>query len=61
MVTRSSIAEHVWDFNFEWNSNVVDVYINALRKKLEAEGEPRIIHTMRGVGYCLREDHVPKR
>ncbi len=55
VVTRSSIAEHVWDFNFEWNSNVVDVYINALRKKLESGGEPRLIQTVRGVGYSLRK------
>ena len=54
VVTRSAIAEHVWDFNFEWNSNVVDVYINALRKKLESGGEARLIQTVRGVGYSLR-------
>ncbi len=54
VVTRSAIAEHVWDFNFEWNSNVVDVYINALRKKLESGGEDRLIQTVRGVGYSLR-------
>ncbi len=60
-VTRSSIAEHVWDYNFEWNSNVVDVFINNLRKKLEAEGEKRLIHTVRGVGYALRELHAEER
>jgi len=54
VVTRSAIAEHVWDFNFEWNSNVVDVYVNALRKKLESGGESRLIQTVRGVGYSLR-------
>lgn len=54
VVTRSAIAEHVWNFNFEWNSNVVDVYINALRKKLESGGEARLIQTVRGVGYTLR-------
>jgi len=54
-LTRSSIAEHVWDFNFEWQSNVLEVFVNALRKKTEAAGEPRLIHTVRGVGYVLKE------
>ncbi len=54
-LTRSSIAEHVWDFNFEWQSNVLEVFVNALRKKTEADGEPRLIHTVRGVGYVLKE------
>lgn len=60
-VTRSSIAEHVWDYNFEWNSNVVDVFVNNLRKKLEAEDEARLIHTVRGVGYALRLPHAEER
>jgi DNA-binding response OmpR family regulator len=55
-LTRSSIAEHVWDFNFEWQSNVLEVFVNAMRKKTEAAGEPRLIHTVRGVGYILKED-----
>jgi len=55
VLTRTSIAEHVWDFNFEWQSNVVDVFINILRKKLEEKGEPRLIQTVRGVGYVLKE------
>jgi DNA-binding response OmpR family regulator len=54
-LTRSSIAEHVWDFNFEWQSNVLEVFVNALRKKTEADGEPRLIHTVRGVGYVLKD------
>ena len=55
VLTRTSIAEHVWDYNFEWQSNVVDVFINALRKKTEDGGEPRLIQTVRGVGYVLKE------
>ncbi len=55
LLTRTSIAEHVWDYNFEWQSNVVDVFVNVLRKKLEEGGEPRLIHTVRGVGYVLKE------
>lgn len=60
-VTRSSIAEHVWDYNFEWNSNVVDVFVNNLRKKLEAENGTRLIQTVRGVGYALRESDAEER
>lgn len=56
VLTRTSIAEHVWDYTFEWQSNVVDVFINALRKKTEEGGEPRLIQTVRGVGYVLREE-----
>jgi DNA-binding response OmpR family regulator len=55
VLTRTSIAEHVWDYNFDWQSNVVDVFIAAVRRKLEEQGEPRVIHTLRGVGYVLRE------
>jgi DNA-binding response OmpR family regulator len=55
VLTRTSIAEHVWDYNFDWQSNVVDVFIAAVRRKLEEQGEPRLIHTLRGVGYVLRE------
>ncbi len=55
VLPRTAIAEHVWDMNFEWNSNVVDVFVNSLRRKLEEAGEPRILQTVRGVGYSLRE------
>ena len=55
VLSRTSIAEHVWDYNFEWQSNVLDVSVNNLRKKLEEGGEPRLIHTVRGVGYVLKE------
>jgi DNA-binding response OmpR family regulator len=55
VLTRSSIAEHVWDHDFDSESNVVDVFVNVLRKKLEAGKEPRLIQTVRGVGYVLKE------
>ena len=55
VLTRTSIAEHVWDYNFDWESNVVDVFVGTLRRKLEEEGEPRLIQTLRGVGYILKE------
>jgi DNA-binding response OmpR family regulator len=55
VLSRTSIAEHVWDYDFDWGSNVVDVFVNQLRKKTEENSEPRLIHTVRGVGYVLRE------
>jgi DNA-binding response OmpR family regulator len=55
VLTRTSIAEHVWDYNFDWQSNVVDVFVNGVRRKTEEQGEPRLIHTLRGVGYVLKE------
>jgi len=51
---RTEIIEHVWDSNFDSETNLVEVYINRLRQKLAAEGSPRIIHTVHGVGYCLK-------
>jgi two-component system, OmpR family, copper resistance phosphate regulon response regulator CusR len=55
-LSRTSIAEHVWDVHFDSDSNVIDVYINMLRKKLSPSDEKRLIHTIVGVGYVLRED-----
>ncbi|MFB9526976.1 response regulator transcription factor [Nonomuraea roseola] len=54
VLTREQILEEVWGFDFEPSSNSLDVYVMYLRRKLEAEGEPRLIHTVRGVGYVLR-------
>jgi DNA-binding response OmpR family regulator len=54
VLTRTAIAEHVWDYNFDWQSNVVDVFVNGVRRKTEGNGEPRLIHTLRGVGYVLK-------
>ena len=47
--------EHVWNYDFEGESNVLEVYVRYLRNKLEANGEPRLIHTVRGAGYVLKE------
>jgi two-component system, OmpR family, response regulator MprA len=55
VLTRSTILERVWDYDFGRDSNVLEVYIGYLRRKLESEGEARIVHTVRGVGYVLRE------
>ncbi|GAA1740979.1 response regulator transcription factor [Nonomuraea bangladeshensis] len=54
VLTRDQILSEVWGFDFEPTSNSLDVYVMYLRRKTEAGGEPRIIHTVRGVGYVLR-------
>ncbi len=56
VLNRSLIAQHVWDYDFDSSTNVIDVYINYLRKKVDADFTPRLIHTVRGAGYVLRED-----
>lgn len=53
---RVSIAEHVWDIDFDSESNVIDVYINMLRKKIDAPFSKKLIHTVVGVGYVLKEN-----
>jgi len=53
---RVSIAEHVWDIHFDSESNVIDVYINMLRKKVDAPFNKKLIHTVVGVGYVLKEN-----
>ena len=55
VLTRDQLLEAVWGYGFDGESNVLDVYVGYLRQKLEANGETRIIHTARGVGYALRE------
>ena len=54
MLSRSQIYEAVWGYDFGESSNSLGVYIGYLRRKTEAGGEPRLIHTVRGVGYVLR-------
>jgi two-component system response regulator MprA len=56
VLTRDTIYEHVWGYDFGGESNIIEVYIRYLRSKLEAEGEPRLLQTVRGVGYVLREE-----
>jgi two-component system, OmpR family, response regulator MprA len=55
VLTRSIIFERVWGYDFGFASNSLDVYIGYLRRKTEGRGKPRLIHTVRGVGYALRE------
>lgn len=57
-VTRNMIIEHVWNLSFDTMTNVVDVYINYLRKKVDEDFEPKLIRTIRGVGYQLGSDDI---
>ncbi len=56
VLTRTMIAEHVWDYNFDTATNVIDVYVNFLRKKIDADRADKLIHTVRGVGYVMQEN-----
>jgi two-component system, OmpR family, copper resistance phosphate regulon response regulator CusR len=55
-VSRAAIAEKVWDVTFDTGTNVIDVYVNFLRKKIDKDFKPRLIHTQVGMGYILWED-----
>ncbi|MEP7378110.1 MAG: response regulator transcription factor, partial [Chloroflexota bacterium] len=55
VLTRDVIMEHVWEYDFEGESNILEVYVRYLRNKLEANGEARLIQTVRGAGYVLKE------
>ena len=54
VLTREYLYEHIWGFNFETNSKSLDVYIGYLRRKLDDSGEEKLLHTVRGVGYVMR-------
>jgi heavy metal response regulator len=56
VITRTMIAEHVWDINFDTFTNVIDVYVNYLRNKIDKGQKNKLIHTIRGRGYILKED-----
>jgi DNA-binding response OmpR family regulator len=56
VVTRTMLAEHVWGDHYDSLSNLIEVFINRLRKKIEADGRPRLLHTVRGAGYVIREE-----
>jgi len=53
VLTRPMIAQHVWGLDFDTESNIIDVYVGYLRRKIDGEGEPRLLHTVRGAGYTL--------
>jgi len=56
VLTRTMIADHVWDYTFDSFTNIIDVYVNYLRKKIDREADKKLIHTVRGVGYILKEE-----
>jgi two-component system, OmpR family, copper resistance phosphate regulon response regulator CusR len=56
VLSRAIIAQHVWGVNYDTFTNVIDVYVNYLRKKIDSGFEPKLIHTVRGVGYVLKEE-----
>jgi two-component system response regulator MprA len=53
VLTRPRIAQHVWGIDFDSESNIIDVYIGYLRRKIDGDGERRLLHTVRGAGYML--------
>ena len=55
VLTRTMIAEHVWDYNFDTFTNVIDVYINHLRNKIDKGRQVKLLHTLRGVGYIMKK------
>lgn len=55
VLSKEQLVDRVWGYDFEGNYNILEVYVRYLRSKLEAGGEPRLIHTVRGAGYLLRE------
>ena len=54
VVSRTMIIEHVWNYDFDTGTNVVDVYVNYLRKKIDTDSDAKLIHTVRGVGYVMK-------
>lgn len=56
VLSRQAILENVWDINFDTNTNIVDVYVNYIRNKIQPTGMPKLIHTVVGLGYILKEE-----
>ena len=56
VLTRSEICEHVWNYNFDTGTNLVDVYVSHLREKVDSKEEKKLFHTIRGAGYIIKEE-----
>jgi DNA-binding response OmpR family regulator len=56
ILTRTMILEHVWGYDFDTSSNIIDVHINRLRMKIERDFQTKLIHTIKGVGYVLKDE-----
>ena len=61
VVTRAAIADHVWDESYDPFSNLIEVYVQRLRRKIDADGPRRLLHTQRGAGYILTAAEAPRR
>ena len=57
VISKNKIEEHIYNFDYDGDSNVIEVYIRFLRKKIDTDFTPKLIHTVRGVGYVLREEN----
>jgi DNA-binding response OmpR family regulator len=56
VLSRAMISEHVWDYDFDTGTNVIDVYVNYLRRKIDSGRDKKLIHTVRGSGYVLKTE-----
>ena len=56
VLSRTIISEHIWDYNFDTGTNLIDVYVNHLRNKIDSGFERKLLHTVRGVGYVMKEE-----
>ena len=56
VLSRTIISEHIWDYNFDTGTNLIDVYVNHLRNKVDTGFTRKLIHTVRGVGYVMKEE-----
>jgi heavy metal response regulator len=56
VLSRTIISEHIWEYNFDTGTNLIDVYVNHLRSKIENESGKKLLHTVRGVGYVMKEE-----
>jgi len=56
VLSRTIISEHIWDYNFDTGTNLIDVYVSHLRTKIDSGHERKLIQTVRGVGYVMREE-----
>ena len=54
VLSREQIEQHIWNYHYEGGTNVIDVYIRYLRRKIDKGFEPKLIHTIRGIGYVLK-------
>ena len=55
VISRDNLSSHVWNYDYDGGSNVIDVYVHHLRKKIDEGFDQKLIHTVHGIGYCMRE------